>query len=478
MGRGGADAARPLAADLRDVDVNVRAQAARSLRALNARQAVPDLVAALDDPQPGVREAAAAALAPLQDPAAVDPLILLLQDPAPIVRQTAANSVLALLPTPLGQALHALVNGETPSQQVQAAETLGELLDPRAIPALRRALHEDRPVCQSAARALVRFGAERVLGVLQQVLADPSPGVRALAAQALGELGDGRAEGILLPVLVDASAEVRRAVAEALSSVSPPSSRALAEAVRAFVVGEPPQRREAVRRLAGLGDQRAVPLLRQALFNDSDLQVRVETARVLPLLGVQALPLLTQALGGAAAAGAREVLSVLGSEALDAIAEAAGRGSGDVQKAAIGLLGESEDERALETLVALLATLRDAPQQAVLDALRGRAQDPRVVQALIDTLRVPDTWVRLKAVRLLGESGSSLAVAPLVRALEDHGLRTAAAEALKRLGDQATAALLERYQEEKDRDLRHLIGELLGEKKPGMRDRLFGRKRA
>src|SRR5690348_1173584 len=80
---------------LEDPDPAVRRQAARSLAALEAREAVPGLITALKDKDTGVRADAAEALWSIGPAAkdAVPDLIAALRDKAPEVRLNAAGAL-------------------------------------------------------------------------------------------------------------------------------------------------------------------------------------------------------------------------------------------------------------------------------------------------------------------------------------------------------------------------------------------------
>ncbi|MCS6963800.1 MAG: HEAT repeat domain-containing protein, partial [Thermoflexus sp.] len=130
-----------------------------------------------------------------------------------------------------------------------AAEALGELGDPQALPVLFRAQNDDDPrVREAAAEALGKLCNPRAVPMLLQALQeDDDPGVRRAAAEALGELGDPQAVPSLLQALQDVDPGMRRAAAEALGK---------------------------------LGDPQALPPLLQAL-QDEDPMVRQAAARAL-----------------------------------------------------------------------------------------------------------------------------------------------------------------------------------------------------
>ena len=184
---------------LRDEDWRVRRGAAWALGELADAAAVPGLVTALTDEDCLVRRAAAVALGWIRDPAAVPELLRALYDDDWRVRSAAAEAlgwlgspaVAGLLDivndppsaetremrrlalealgvtrdastlTPL---LYLLVREDEASLRTAAANALGNLADPRAVPYLIRALTDDRllpaeneRVCDYAAEALAAF---------------------------------------------------------------------------------------------------------------------------------------------------------------------------------------------------------------------------------------------------------------------------------------------------------------------------------
>jgi hypothetical protein len=88
-----------------------------------------------------------------------------------------------------------------------AAQNLGKLRDPRAVPALARCLQAaDDGLRISALKALAKIGDPSVLpNVFETATGDESFGVRATAAETLGRLGDRRAISVLTRLLTDPS---------------------------------------------------------------------------------------------------------------------------------------------------------------------------------------------------------------------------------------------------------------------------------
>ena len=126
------------------------------------RDVVPLLVESLQSPEEDVREYAAEQLRRYPSPRAVLPLLPLLKDKSPWVR-------------------------------IETTETLGFLRDARAVPALLEAAHDaESAVRVNVAEALgaIRLTNPPVVQTLIVMLTDSEMVVRAFAAESLGDIGD------------------------------------------------------------------------------------------------------------------------------------------------------------------------------------------------------------------------------------------------------------------------------------------------
>jgi HEAT repeat protein len=205
-----------LIAALTDEDASVRADAARALGGLGDRQAVPALVAALQRSEAAdgesladVQAAAARALSSIGDPQAVKPL----------VRYAASEwtdeelvPLIAAIGEPAVKPLITILGGRSLGQRQVAAQALGEIGDPRAVPALLAFGRKD----ETATAALVDIGKPAV-PALVKALDDPATPIRATAAEALGGIGDRRATDELSDALADPEDDVWRAASDALA---------------------------------------------------------------------------------------------------------------------------------------------------------------------------------------------------------------------------------------------------------------------
>jgi hypothetical protein len=167
----------------------------------------------------------------------------------------------------------------------------------------------------------------------------------------------------------------------------------------------PEIRRAAAYALGKLGDQQAVDLLREALYDDH--------------AGVR-----------------REALdSLIQLEAVEALIEALGHPDEDIRRSAVWAVYDLKYPQALEPLIGLLKDESDSIRQVTCFALRNLG-DARAVQPLIDVLSDSDEYVRKAAVEALGDIGDPRAIEPLKALLtteQDQDVIESIESALRRL---------------------------------------------
>jgi HEAT repeat protein len=214
---------------------------------------------------------------------------------------------------------------DIPWRRTVAAERLGLMRSPRAIPGLLKALEDqDRGVRQIALRvlgqirdpqalkelvnkleratvpdkglsrrlvmaALVPYG-EAAVTLLTHKLSDPSDAVRTLVAEILGEIASPQSLGVLIKSLEDPSPEVRSRTAYALGQIRHP----LAVKPLVAALSDPfwYVRLQAARSLGRLESPQAIYELSLRL-TDSHAQVRSAAAEALIKIGPLALQVLT-----------------------------------------------------------------------------------------------------------------------------------------------------------------------------------------
>jgi len=233
--------------------------------------AVRDLVRRFAHPDPVISEKAwdaVVALGPVAEPALIEGL----SAADPTVAEFCAG---ALGGRGARAAVDPLMKALTtwPLRRYVAAWAIGEIGDPRGIPALVAALNDrDIEVRRYAARSLVKFG-KLATPALLKALADPSDQTRRYAVRALGEIRDPDSAAALLALAGKVDREVH------LWALGRLGDRRGFETVAAAVTDpERNVRLAAIQALNDLGDERAVPVLTSALA-DPEWIIREWAAR-------------------------------------------------------------------------------------------------------------------------------------------------------------------------------------------------------
>lgn len=171
---------------------------------------------------------------------------------------------------------------EDSDRREQAAETLGNMGDPRAVKPLIALLDDDDWfVRERAVEALGKIRDRKAVEPLTRVLQDDDWFVREKAVEALAAIADPRAAVALVEALGDVCTNVQMKALQAL--------RELGEAVvepliQAYLNGHP-NRVRIVEALGEFADSRAVWTLVSAL-EDLDDEIRTTAKRVLRRLGI------------------------------------------------------------------------------------------------------------------------------------------------------------------------------------------------
>jgi HEAT repeat protein len=515
-----------------------RAFAAELLGRVGNAKAVPALletVQATRAEDADVREIALRALARIADPRAVDSLVLALKQ-AEVWLAPRIADILVRHGEPVVEPMLAFL-GE-PSRhpaRAWAANVLGELRVPRAFPALITALKDmDDEVRAKAATALGKLGDRRaVTYLLDHLLSDPAPFVRARVAGALGQFAGNEVIDRLVRALGDPAWWVRMRSVEALEQVGPSAEAPL---IVALDDPDPEIRIRAAVALERLGvPGRLVTLIEQG-------QATTDTADLLTKLGVAgARELLAELLHHPSSAVRSAVVGAIrGAGRKDLSAELIDRACGDSDPgiraasldalhalgdrnavpAALDALGDA-DERVRAAATDLLGDLggselasviqpRTTDMEPLVRAAAARAlglvraigagaefsrllrdPDPRVRAAaakgtaeanwrggtpvLVELLSDTDRATQLAAARALGEVGDTSAIAPLVRAFvdADQELSDAITLSLARLDRDALGQIIDLLLERQDADSRVRVVRTLGGLKPPYPARLL-----
>ena len=143
---------------LQNANVDVRWWAVRSLADIRDPSVIPMLLLALHDPEPEVGQCAALALRYQADPEAIPTLILTLNLPDRLMARLAADALIATGDKSVPALIEVLENKSQPAC-LEAARALGAIGDPRAIPALFKALDEDSAILEHwAGEGLEKMG--------------------------------------------------------------------------------------------------------------------------------------------------------------------------------------------------------------------------------------------------------------------------------------------------------------------------------
>jgi HEAT repeat protein len=120
-------------------------------------------------------------------------------------------------------ALIDLLKSRAQLDREKAADYLGEIGDPKAVPALIEAL-KDPVISWIAADSLGKLGDKRAVQPLIASLGSDEKWLRRNAAKALGRIGDPAAVEPLIGLLSDGKHDVRQAAAAALGTIGSPGS--------------------------------------------------------------------------------------------------------------------------------------------------------------------------------------------------------------------------------------------------------------
>jgi HEAT repeat protein len=397
-----------------------RAFAAELLGRVGSAKAVPALletVQATRTEDSDVREIALRALARIADPRAVEPLVAALSS-ADIWLTARIADILARHGDAAVDPLMALLTGSSGDPaRAWAANVLGEVRAQRAFPALVRGLSDsDEEVRGKAATALGRLGDRRAVNhLLEHLLIDPAPFVRARIASTLAQFGGPEVVDRLVHALRDQAWWVRMRSVEALEQIG-------ASAVGPLLVALDDPDAEIRRRAAAALERLEVPdnLVRMIEAGDDSAEASGTLVRL-------------------AAGGARELLAELvlhpSPGVREAVLTAIRRGrrldlTGELMQAASSDAEPSLRALALETLRTLrshqaitvaIAGLSDSHQQVRSAAIRliGELGDRDAVELLRARTTDPEPTVRAAAVRALGALHATTAQPEFLRLLGD-----------------------------------------------------------
>ena len=465
-----------------DTNQNVRASAAKALGVLRYRDGLQTLIGALRDSE-WVCFSALESLADINDDTCVEPVLALLQNPSDAVRYAtietlgklgsnrAIDSLISLLPKSNDIEKPAIVKslvqiGMTPAMaevadllvdlyikgewddRLLALTGLADLRYEQAIPiildsagSLDPSAPESEDRLSAVKQALIRFGCAPPLIA---ALADPAVRFRAktIAIEVIAELRCPESVPPLLRIMDGDLREVRRSAALALAEM--PGDAALQALRKCIDDRDGHVRNVALSALGRIGDQASFDRLFRHLELENYRDVLEETVKALLMIDADRLfsslgalsPLVKEMIG-------RYTSNVDVLLALSLDREIS------IRLAALTGLGRVQDERARKRLSEALATGDPEMRKAAVLALSAlHCAVDEVKQALQDS----DMWVRLYAVKALGDSGDPAAATAVLPLLSDKDVPVvlSAIDALVQLGiaGQATLGILRDHSDE------------------------------
>lgn len=346
----------------------------------------------------------------------------------------------------------------------RAALAMGRIGAQWAVPSLGAAISDEDPrVRQQAAWALGYIPSPQVVHVLPRALRSPHAAVRDAAAQAL--VRQATSAELLAPVVTDliSALDVERETPETVAAAERSLVHIGAAAAPQLIAAlgsrrlRSGQRGRVARALGLLGDDRALPVLINAILTEPPEQSD-GYAEAIACIGEAAVAPLIQALEGRdimSGGGLVRALVKIGAPAIGPLLEAIAATTPEVRRAAVYALSEIGAPAIAPLSHAMLHDARIEVRRRALEILARRAPDigeADLGATLIDALSDSDPGVRVHAVRYLGNLGYSEATTPLIAIVQDQdeeqSLRREAINSLSAIGDPRAIALLLRVLDE------------------------------
>jgi HEAT repeat protein len=453
------DETAQLLADLKDLKPEVRARAARVIGNTGGAAVIEQLIQTLGDTDPKVFAAAKTALMRLS-PQANEAVIRALDSEDNLICSGAVELAGEMNLRPTLDKVRALVHNPDREIKIAAATALARLEGEKSTDSIAPLLEDPDP--------RIRLHAVKVLGSLQMAThsvaassslrgsAQPAAGKRPQkAAGPLPSVSGGQqpgtmnpepevgSAGLLTPRLRDNDPDVRRATIDILARIG---DRNCVEDLRSLEDDPDSQIADAARQaLVSIGERAVGPYLENLSHKDVgarlaalDTLIKQGKAAVLPLMAM------LEHRNPAVRVLVADVLgSIADPRALDGLTRALEGRDRRVRLAAIAAIGRLNTQAAVARLLEALESgdteFADIAARSLVNA--GTA----ISQHIIDLLRAPNSELRTRAARILGQIREPLALAPLTSALRDtdEWVRAAAALALGNLLDpSATESLI------------------------------------
>lgn len=306
------------------------------------------------------------------------------------------------------------VNSKINKLPQDAITALGKCGDHTAVQPLLKVLKDDcrSDLHQKAANALVRLQAKSAIDPLLKLAKDDKAGGQIVAIKALGDLGDESLVPDIAAQFKAKSGDVRKAVCEALGKI---------------------------------GGQAAVKSLKYALEDKN------EDVRNTALAGLEFLPtdqiisLLSPKFKHPNKEIAVWAITVSGEKkygsAVRPLLDLLNDKNVDIRKAAASALGYFEDETAINALISLLHDKNQKVRLAAVSAL-DEIKSPLAVDSLIDMLKDNHSKIRQATLKALGNLDNMKAFDPVAKLLSSEKNLYAALSTLKLLDEQKSLSLL------------------------------------
>ena len=218
-----------------------------------------------------------------------------------------------------------------------------------------------------------------------------------------------------------------------------------------------------IRSIAAIEDRESLGSLRKRLSEETDQSVRKELVVALGKFKDKAsLPLLTSALRDpkttdAVRDAALEAVAAIGGDAaIQALVELLARTDlpSDRQVRVIAALGNAKSKPALPTLLKKLADRAADVRASAAEAVGKIGETKGVVAKVVPLLKDKDLAVRKAAINTLGELKSREAISPLIDSADDESTRFEAMTALTKMPDVKAIQIYLRGLSDKNNDLR------------------------
>ncbi len=390
------------------------------------------LLGALGDPNVAVQEAVIQALVQQRQPDQIPLLVKVLLETNPLRRNGALSVLLDISRSDPEMPVHSLRHA-SPEVRQWAAEILGDLVHPDAVPALIERLEDAAEfpnVRRAAAQSLGRLGQAEATPALLDAAAHGDFWMRHAAIDALSRLADERAVGPLI-TLMKQDAWTRPSVIKALGNIG--HADAVAELVIALDDGNEAVRAASLEALFKIVMEPTGP--NHSSPRAAQLQAQIPLEPLRRELAARLVP---------NSAYAAHLLGWLGRpEALSDLLEALHSADDPIRDAAMEA-SLRFGATALPVLITALARPEPILRERAVELI-GLVGDQSVAPVLAEYLRDSQMGVRLAVLRALGALGGEAAYAGLLQAVTDPATREAALAVIEQITAPAAVDELKAY---------------------------------